>query len=246
MAWDTPSQSGSAGATRFVMERQYGYPVTPIRTAQLGGADLSKFQVLILPSGGNYAGMLGESRHRARQEIGCRRAAPSWLSAMRSSFLGNSRVDLLELVQENALREGDEKKRGRQGQSDRAACPAPRSPARPSSRRIRAQRAELPDGVPGAIARARYAPTTGSRPAWAKPFTPWWKAAPSYAPVKADKGINAALLRCRRQTGGQRPPMGGEQEAAGLQAAGGFGDIRQRHRGGLHAGSRTSARSETA
>ena len=61
IAWDTPSQSGSAGATRFVLERQYGYPVTPIRTAQLGGADLSKFQVLILPSGGNYAGVLGES-----------------------------------------------------------------------------------------------------------------------------------------------------------------------------------------
>ena len=31
MAWDTPAQSGSAGAARFVLERQYGYPVTPIR-----------------------------------------------------------------------------------------------------------------------------------------------------------------------------------------------------------------------
>lgn len=60
MAWDTPTSSLSAGNTRFVIERQLGYPVTAIRTNMLGSADLSHYQVLILPEG-SYDGALGKS-----------------------------------------------------------------------------------------------------------------------------------------------------------------------------------------
>ena len=52
IAWDTPTSSYSAGNTRFVIERQFGFPVTAIRTAQLGSADLHRYHVLILPSQG--------------------------------------------------------------------------------------------------------------------------------------------------------------------------------------------------
>ena len=51
MAWDNPVSSLSAGNTRFVIERQFNYPVTAIRTHTLKSADLSNYQVLILPSG---------------------------------------------------------------------------------------------------------------------------------------------------------------------------------------------------
>lgn len=60
MAWDEPTSSLSAGNSRFVIERQFNYPVTAIRTAMLASADLSNYQVLILPSG-NYKAALGES-----------------------------------------------------------------------------------------------------------------------------------------------------------------------------------------
>lgn len=60
MAWDNPVSSLSAGNTRFVIERQFNYPVTAIRTMTLKNADLSNYQVLILPSG-NYKKMLGVS-----------------------------------------------------------------------------------------------------------------------------------------------------------------------------------------
>lgn len=53
MAWDEPVNSLSAGNTRFVIERQFNYPVTAIRTVTLAHADLSFYQVLILPDG-NY------------------------------------------------------------------------------------------------------------------------------------------------------------------------------------------------
>ncbi len=35
LAWDAPTSSSSAGATRFVLEGQYGYPVTPIRSRRI-------------------------------------------------------------------------------------------------------------------------------------------------------------------------------------------------------------------
>lgn len=62
MAWDNPVSSLSAGNTRYVIERQFNYPVTAIRTEQLARADLSDYQVLILPaSRGSYQSTLGES-----------------------------------------------------------------------------------------------------------------------------------------------------------------------------------------
>jgi len=60
MAWDNPVSSLSAGNTRFVIERQFNYPVTAIRTHTLKSANLSNYQVLILPSG-DYKSSLGIS-----------------------------------------------------------------------------------------------------------------------------------------------------------------------------------------
>ncbi|HXV64997.1 MAG TPA: M14 family metallopeptidase [Vicinamibacteria bacterium] len=51
LAWDTPTSANSAGATRFVIERQFGYPVTPIRAQRFGSTDFRAFDVIILPDG---------------------------------------------------------------------------------------------------------------------------------------------------------------------------------------------------
>jgi hypothetical protein len=51
LAWDRPVIANAAGATRFVLERQFGFPVSVIRTQQFATADLSRFNVLILPEG---------------------------------------------------------------------------------------------------------------------------------------------------------------------------------------------------
>lgn len=60
MAWDTPTGPTSAGGLRWLIEREYGYPVTIIRTAQLAASDLGAYDVIILPDGGGYASALGE------------------------------------------------------------------------------------------------------------------------------------------------------------------------------------------
>ncbi|QTC87187.1 M14 family metallopeptidase [Brevundimonas pondensis] len=61
LAWDDPTDPESAGSIRHVLEREYGWPVTAVRTRRLTHADLSRYQVLILPSGGNYEQVLSES-----------------------------------------------------------------------------------------------------------------------------------------------------------------------------------------
>ncbi len=58
MAWDNGVEPTSAGATRFILERRFGAPVAPIRTGSLTGADLSRYDVLILPEG-YYGDTLG-------------------------------------------------------------------------------------------------------------------------------------------------------------------------------------------
>ncbi|MCC6262282.1 MAG: peptidase M14 [Bryobacterales bacterium] len=61
MLWDEPTSSNAAGAMRFVLERQFGYPVTIIRAAAVARADLSRYHTLILPPGSasGYARVLG-------------------------------------------------------------------------------------------------------------------------------------------------------------------------------------------
>ena len=60
LAWDAPTNPTAVGATRYVLERQLGYPVTVVRTSNLGRADLSRFDVIVLPSTyGDYKGTLG-------------------------------------------------------------------------------------------------------------------------------------------------------------------------------------------
>ncbi len=63
MLWDEPTNPLSAGSARFVLERGINYPVTAIRPAQLRNADLSRYQVLILPATarGGYQQALGNS-----------------------------------------------------------------------------------------------------------------------------------------------------------------------------------------
>ena len=51
MAWDDGISQLSAGATRYVLERRLGLPVTPIRTNRFGRADLTEYDVVVVPSG---------------------------------------------------------------------------------------------------------------------------------------------------------------------------------------------------
>jgi hypothetical protein len=67
LAWDAPTSSLSAGWTRYVLERRFGFKVSAVRVSTLGRLDLDKVDVLVLPQG-NYGGALGEDAVRRLRE----------------------------------------------------------------------------------------------------------------------------------------------------------------------------------
>lgn len=70
MLWDEPTNPLSAGSARFVLERGVGYPVTAIRPAQLLRANLSHYDVLILPATyGSYQQVLGKAGEQQVQDF---------------------------------------------------------------------------------------------------------------------------------------------------------------------------------
>lgn len=60
LAWDEPTDPTAAGAARYVLEREFGLPVTAARTRLIAGADLSRYPVIVLPDGNGYQARLGE------------------------------------------------------------------------------------------------------------------------------------------------------------------------------------------
>jgi len=105
MAWDEPTSSYSAGNTRFVIERQIGYPVTPIRTSMLGWADLARYDVLILPEG-NYGRILGASG-RAHLADWVSRGGVLLAQGSANRFLIAEKGGLLASKREASLTTGD-------------------------------------------------------------------------------------------------------------------------------------------
>ena len=113
MAWDRPTVSYSAGNTRFVIERQFDFPVTPIRVNQLRTADLSRYQVLILPltSGAGYKAALGESGiDNLKGWVERGGVLISLGNATR--FLADPDVDLIAIRREKAVVEVEEDEKG--------------------------------------------------------------------------------------------------------------------------------------
>ena len=55
LAWDEPTHSYSAGWCRYVLERQFGVPVTAVKAEDIGNVRLDKYNVLILPHGWEYS-----------------------------------------------------------------------------------------------------------------------------------------------------------------------------------------------
>jgi hypothetical protein len=67
LAWDTPTSSLSAGWTRYVLERRFGFRVSTVRVSTMGRLDLDKVDVIVLPQG-NYGSALGDDAVRRLRE----------------------------------------------------------------------------------------------------------------------------------------------------------------------------------
>lgn len=117
MAWDEPVSSLSAGNSRFVIERQFNYPVTAIRTPMLKRADLSNYQVLILPSG-NYMDALGKSgADNIKQWV--KRGGVLVTFGRATKYAADQSIGLLAVKRERAFKDkSDEKKPSKESEKE--------------------------------------------------------------------------------------------------------------------------------
>jgi hypothetical protein len=221
LAWDRPVSSLSAGATRFVIERQFGYPVTVIRTSLLPMADLSRFHVIILPDsfGEGYSSSMGMmGGQRLKQWVGSGGTLIGYGSAM--AWMADPRVGLLAVQQENlAPPPGEKEQPGRPAgsapASSASAAPPPASSAPPSApgttpadprvpgkiydkeedylKAIRPT-AELPDSVAGVIVKARIDPDHWLTAGVSETIYSLVEGRNIFTPIKLDKGVNAAVM----------------------------------------------------
>ena len=207
MAWDRPANAGSAGQTRFVLERQFGYPVTVIRTAQMAGADLSKFQVIILPEGGGYAGELGENGVRRLKEWVQAGGTLVGIGTAVNFMAGNN---MMAISQENAPgSDGGTPAGGGRGGRGGGAAPAPATEGRGAggggrvAGRIYAtaeemEKATQPDTqapwpAHGFLAKAKVDQDHWVTVGVPENVTALVSGSAIYTPIKVDRGTNAVV-----------------------------------------------------
>lgn len=194
LAWDEPTVSYAAGNTRFVLERQFGYPVTPIRTRTLATADLSRFDVLILPEArGDYGVILGPA---GAENLKRWVAAGGTLIAVGNAvgYAAHPAVDLISIRREDAHRETSPQK----PEKPDAAAGSPPTVAGTVLADEAAYRAALvpesepPDPVAGVLVRAAVDRDHWLAAGVAERVHVLLRGDDLYTPIRLDKGANVA------------------------------------------------------
>jgi hypothetical protein len=192
MAWDSPVSSLSSGHARWLLERQYGYPVTLIRTSRLGFADLSKFQVLILPDGGGYASALGSAAPRLKAWVQSGGTIVA-LGGGAVSFLADSKVGLLSTQQESVARPGETAPPKPPAQNEGPPPGKLLAKEEDYTKAIQADR-EPPDAVSGVLARAKVDQEHWMGAGVSPTVNAIVGGRAIFSPVKLDKGANVAVF----------------------------------------------------
>lgn len=210
MAWDRPTSANSAGQTRFVLERQFHYPVTIVRTDQLANADLTQFHVIILPDGGFGAGYASTLGTGGTQKLKSWVQAGGTLIALGPGavgYLADARTGMLSVQQELKAKPGDAAAKPPSTGSGAPSGSAPGSAAPPADPRVpgkllateadyeKAVQADSDslDSAKGFLAKVKI-----DQEVWISQGVPEFTYVPVsgttvYTPLKADKGINAAI-----------------------------------------------------
>lgn len=202
IAWDRPAASYSAGQARFVLERQYGYPVTPVRAHLLAEQDteIQRFDVIILPDTADatsYTDTLGaEGMKRLKEWVSNGGTLIGIAGAV--ADLANPDIDLLAISREDQPREDQEKESKAAGADEEK-----KREARVPGKTLETEAAylaaiepeeELPDSIPGVLLRARLDPDHWITAGLPQTVQAMVEGRSIYTPIRLDKGVNAALF----------------------------------------------------
>jgi len=163
IAYGRPASPNSVGWVRFLLERQYDYPVTLLRVRQIAAADLSKYDVLILPAG-SYRSALQSAWDSVKAWI---RAGGTLITLGEATrWLTEEGVDLLASKREDRERPGDKKSdEGESGDVEESSAKEPDEDSEAAEKKAKEgaetkpfdlaaailPEHEAPDRTPGAI-----------------------------------------------------------------------------------------------
>lgn len=189
LLWDSPTSPYSAGSARFVLERQFGYPVTILRARRVATADLSAFDVLILPSAsGNYAKILGDGEW-LRSWV---RAGGTLVAIGNAlAYLSTEDVGLLSTKQENSAVDEDSEKKVGKDDEDSNRVDGSILKSEEDFRDAIQPEEELPDAVAGVLLRAESDPEHWLTAGVAETLHVLLQGRSIFAPVTLDEGVNA-------------------------------------------------------
>ncbi|MCO6510886.1 MAG: hypothetical protein J5I65_08840 [Aridibacter famidurans] len=195
LAWDEPTSSYSAGQTRFILERQYGFPVTPVRTAQLGSRDIAHFDVIILPDGFGYSRVLGGGVDRLKDWV----AGGGTLIGLGSgavSFLADPKTGMLAVSRENAVRTDKDGKPVAEGKPSEpsARVPGKLITSEEQFKDLIEADVSSPDAVAGVLVTAKTDPDHWVTAGVQDTVNAIFRGNTIFTPIEMDSGTNAAYF----------------------------------------------------
>jgi hypothetical protein len=198
IAWDSPTSSLVAGNTRFVIERQFDYPVTAIRTSRLASSDLSQYHVILLPEtrGAGYTSVLGEQGAKNLKDWVAKGGVLIGIGNA-NRYLTDPDVDLLSIRREDAVVETDDEKDGGKNKGDDDSATVPGSYLTEVSEynaSLTPDKGTL-DSVAGVLVHADVDPDHWLGAGVASPLNVLVRGADVYTPITIDKGVNVARFQ---------------------------------------------------
>ncbi|MEL7201611.1 MAG: peptidase, partial [Pseudomonadota bacterium] len=187
IAWDAPTNAYAAGNTRFVIERQFDYPVTPVRVGDLSARELDGFDVLILTGerrgyGATYEDLIRTDAIKAWVRKGgvliTTGAATRWASDPDTELLSIRREDAYSAQDPDSEETEKSTRSGTVLESDDAYASAI-APIR-----------ETPDGTGGVLVKALVDPDHWLGAGVPEAITVLVRGGDIYTPVRRDNGTN--------------------------------------------------------
>ena len=203
IAWDRPVDAYNAGNTRYIIEQQFDYPVTAIRVDKLAKADLSRFQVLILPGtvyGSSYTADFGDEGIKNLKDWVSRGGVLIGLGSA-NRFLADPNVDLLAVRREEASETNEAEDSVEITSSSDATSSTKVSKQTVPGKNLRDVSAyrdailpkqSSPDTVVGALVKADVDPEHWLGAGVASSLNVLVRDGDIYTPIPLDKGVNVA------------------------------------------------------
>jgi hypothetical protein len=202
MLWDYPASSASAGNARYVLERQFNYPVTVVRSQIFSSADLNQFNVIILPDGrygSLLSGAFGERLDTWVHNGGTLIAIGGAMTA-----LANPTTGLLAIQQEGLASDPATSAESAKASAGASAAPSTGSTPGPAPGKIFAKPDDLrnaiqpehpmPDSVAGVLARANVDPETWLTAGVSPVLHLMLNGSLIFSPIRIDHGVNAVTF----------------------------------------------------